>query len=443
MDLQITPKKLSGTVTPPPSKSQAHRLAIAAVLSNGISTVRGVAMSQDVEATLRCLTALGGRWRETAPGVLEITGTGGRRTGADLPLLDCGESGSTLRFFIPIALAAAGGGVFTGRGRLMERPQGPYFDLFREKGIFFEQKDGVLTVRGRLTPGEYRLAGNVSSQFFTGLLFALPLLEGDSVLIPTTRLESVGYINMTREAMALAGVHTQWREGSTLFIPGNQRYQPLEAAVEADWSQAAFWYAAQGLGNAVTIAGLNPKSIQGDRVMASFAEMLRGEPLHGGVTAPIWGPASAAPARPDRQIPARPGWSTPCVGSVSLPLTHCPDLAPPLAAWGALLNGDLYLKDAGRLRIKESDRLATITAALRALGADVTEEPERLIITGKPSLPGGTVDCAGDHRIAMMAAIAATGCTGPVTLLGAECVKKSYPDFWEVYQSLGGEIHVL
>ena len=443
MDLQITPKKLSGTVTPPPSKSQAHRLAIAAVLSNGISTVRGVAMSQDVEATLRCLTALGGRWRETAPGVLEITGTGGRRTGADLPLLDCGESGSTLRFFIPIALAAAGGGVFTGRGRLMERPQGPYFDLFREKGIFFEQKDGVLTVRGRLTPGEYRLAGNVSSQFFTGLLFALPLLEGDSVLIPTTRLESVGYINMTREAMALAGVHTQWREGSTLFIPGNQRYQPLEAAVEADWSQAAFWYAAQGLGNAVTIAGLNPKSIQGDRVMASFAEMLRGEPLHGGVTAPIWGPASAAPARPDRQIPARPGWSTPCVGSVSLPLTHCPDLAPPLAAWGALLNGDLYLKDAGRLRIKESDRLATITAALRALGADVTEEPERLIIIGKPSLPGGTVDCAGDHRIAMMAAIAATGCTGPVTLLGAECVKKSYPDFWEVYQSLGGEIHVL
>ena len=443
MDLQITPKKLSGTVTPPPSKSQAHRLAIAAVLSNGISTVRGVAMSQDVEATLRCLTALGGRWRETAPGVLEITGTGGRRTGADLPLLDCGESGSTLRFFIPIALAATGGGVFTGRGRLMERPQGPYFDLFREKGIFFEQKDGVLTVRGRLTPGEYRLAGNVSSQFFTGLLFALPLLEGDSVLIPTTRLESVGYINMTQEAMALAGVHTQWREGSTLFIPGNQRYQPLEAAVEADWSQAAFWYAAQGLGNAVTIAGLNPKSIQGDRVMASFAEMLRGEPLHGGVTAPIWGPASAAPARPDRQIPARPGWSTPCVGSVSLPLTHCPDLAPPLAAWGALLNGDLYLKDAGRLRIKESDRLATITAALRALGADVTEEPERLIIIGKPSLPGGTVDCAGDHRIAMMAAIAATGCTGPVTLLGAECVKKSYPDFWEVYQSLGGEIHVL
>ena len=171
--------------------------------------------------------------------------------------------------------------------------------------------------------------------------------------------------------------------------------------------------------------------------------MLRGEPLSGGVTVPILGPASAAPTRTYEQPPLRPGWSTRCVGSVSLPLTHCPDLAPPLAAWGALLNGTLYLKDAGRLRIKESDRLATITAALRALGADVTEEPERLIINGKPSLPGGTVDCANDHRIAMMAAIAATGCTGPVTLLGAECVRKSYPDFWEVYKNLGGEIHVL
>ncbi|WP_417044425.1 3-phosphoshikimate 1-carboxyvinyltransferase [Dysosmobacter sp.] len=442
MDLQIIPKKLSGTVTPPPSKSIAHRLLIAAALADGVSTVRGIAMSQDVEATLRCLTALGGRWKETAPGVLEITGTGGRRAGEDLPRLDCGESGSTLRFFIPIALAVAGGGVFTGHGRLMERPQGPYFDLFREKGISYEQKDGVLTVRGHLEPGEYKLAGNVSSQFFTGLLFALPLLEGPSVIRSTTEVESRDYIAITRQVLETAGVETTCKDNfRTLEITGGT-YHPIDETVEADWSQAAFWYTAQGLGNSLTIQGMNPKSIQGDRVMASFAEMLRGEPLSGGVTVPILGPASAAPAKPF-QPPLRPGWTTPCVGSVSLPLTYCPDLAPPLAAWGALLNGTLYLKDAGRLRIKESDRLATITAALRALGADVTEEPDRLIINGKPALPGGTVDCANDHRIAMMAAIAATGCTGPVTLLGAECVKKSYPDFWDVYQSLGGDIHVL
>ena len=442
MDLQIIPKKLSGTVTPPHSKSKAHRLLIAAALADGVSTVRGIAMSQDVEATLRCLTALGGRWKETTPGVLEITGTGGRRAGEDLPRLDCGESGSTLRFFIPIALAVAGGGVLTGHGRLMERPQGPYFDLFREKGISYEQKDGVLTVRGHLEPGEYKLAGNVSSQFFTGLLFALPLLGGPSVIRSTTEVESRDYIAITRQVLETAGVETTCKDNfRTLEITGGT-YHPIDETVEADWSQAAFWYTAQGLGNPLTIQGMNPKSIQGDRVMASFAEMLRGEPLSGGVTVPILGPASAAPAKPF-QPPLRPGWTTPCVGSVSLPLTYCPDLAPPLAAWGALLNGTLYLKDAGRLRIKESDRLATITAALRALGADVTEEPDRLIINGKPALPGGTVDCANDHRIAMMAAIAATGCTGPVTLLGAECVKKSYPDFWDVYQSLGGDIHVL
>ena len=442
MDLQIIPKKLSGTVTPPPSKSISHRLLIAAALADGVSTVRGIAMSQDVEATLRCLTALGGRWKEATPGVLEITGTGGRRAGEDLPRLDCGESGSTLRFFIPIALAVAGGGVFTGHGRLMERPQGPYFDLFREKGISYEQKDGILTVRGHLEPGEYKLAGNVSSQFFTGLLFALPLLGGPSVIRSTTEVESRDYIAITRQVLETAGVETTCKDNfRTLEITGGT-YHPIDETVEADWSQAAFWYTAQGLGNSLTIQGMNPKSIQGDRVMASFAEMLRGEPLSGGVTVPILGPASAAPAKPF-QPPLRPGWTTPCVGSVSLPLTYCPDLAPPLAAWGALLNGTLYLKDAGRLRIKESDRLATITAALRALGADVTEEPDRLIINGKPALPGGTVDCANDHRIAMMAAIAATGCTGPVTLLGAECVKKSYPDFWDVYQSLGGDIHVL
>lgn len=450
MDLQIIPKKLSGSVTPPPSKSQAHRLLIAAALSGGVSVIHGLADSQDIQATRRCLSALGAWIEDLAPGTVRVHGLGnGIVMAPPFAPLDCGESGSTLRFLIPVALLAQGEAAFTGRGRLMERPLKPYEDLFREKGIAWELKNGVLTVNGgkgydgyALSPGEYRLPGNVSSQFFTGLLFVLPLLDGDSTLVPTTPLESVGYVNMTRQAMELAGVRTQWREGGALFIPGNQRYQPFEATVEADWSQAAFWYAAQGLGSAVTIRGLNPKSLQGDRVMASFAEALRGEPLHG-VSAPIWGPASAAPARPDFRPPARPGWSTPCVGSVSLPLTHCPDLAPPLAAWGALLNGDLYLKDAGRLRIKESDRLATITAALRALGADVTEEPERLIIIGKPSLPGGTVDCAGDHRIAMMAAIAATGCTGAVTLLGAECVKKSYPDFWEVYRALGGEIHVL
>lgn len=408
MDLQIIPKKLSGAVTPPPSKSQAHRLLIAAALAEGESTLHNIARSQDIEATLRCITALGGRWTETAPGTLTVTGIGGRRlSGGDLPRLDCGESGSTLRFFIPIALAVAGGGVFTGHGRLMERPQGPYFQLFDKKGIFYEQKNGVLTVRGALTPGEYVLPGNVSSQFFTGLLFALPLLDGVSAVVSSTEIESQAYITMTLEAMRQAGVPVAERPGLRSFEVLHAAYHPFAATVEADWSQAAFWYAANFLDSRVEIRDLNPDSGQGDKVVSELYWQL-----------------------------ARPG-------DAEIDVSSCPDLLPPLAVMAAVRSGTTRFVNAARLRIKESDRLSTITAALTALGAEVHEEPDRLIIVGKPSLPGGTVDCANDHRIAMMAAIAATGCTGAVTIRGAECVQKSYPDFWEVYRSLGGDIHVL
>ena len=408
MDLQITPKKLSGAVTPPPSKSQAHRLLIAAALAEGTSTLHNIARSQDIEATLRCVTALGGSWTETSPGTLTVTGIGGRRfSGGELPRLDCGESGSTLRFFIPIALAVAGGGIFTGHGRLMERPQGPYFQLFDKKGIFYEQKDGVLTVRGALTPGEYVLPGNVSSQFFTGLLFALPLLDGVSAVVSSTEIESQAYITMTLEAMRQAGVPVAERPGLRSFEVLHAAYHPFAATVEADWSQAAFWYAANFLDSRVEIRDLNPDSGQGDKVVSELYWQL-----------------------------ARPG-------DAEIDVSGCPDLLPPLAVMAAVQSGTTRFVNAARLRIKESDRLSTITAALTALGAEVHEEPDRLIIVGKPSLPGGTVDCANDHRIAMMAAIAATGCTGPVTVLGAECVQKSYPDFWEVYNTLGGDIHVL
>ena len=408
MTVMIEPGLLAGAVTPPPSKSQAHRLLIAAALAEGTSTLHNIARSQDIEATLRCVTALGGSWTETSPGTLTVTGIGGRRfSGGELPRLDCGESGSTLRFFIPIALAVAGGGIFTGHGRLMERPQGPYFQLFDKKGIFYEQKDGVLTVRGALTPGEYVLPGNVSSQFFTGLLFALPLLDGVSAVVSSTEIESQAYITMTLEAMRQAGVPVAERPGLRSFEVLHAAYHPFAATVEADWSQAAFWYAANFLDSRVEIRDLNPDSGQGDKVVSELYWQL-----------------------------ARPG-------DAEIDVSGCPDLLPPLAVMAAVRSGTTRFVNAARLRIKESDRLSTITAALTALGAEVHEEPDRLIIVGKPSLPGGTVDCANDHRIAMMAAIAATGCTGPVTVLGAECVQKSYPDFWEVYNTLGGDIHVL
>lgn len=411
MTLTITPAKLKGSVTPPPSKSQAHRLLIAAALAHGESVIHNVAYSQDIEATLRCLEELGAGFtlegnRVTVRGMGASSMSPNRRMA--YPHLDCGESGSTLRFLIPIALAVRGGGIFTGHGRLMERPQKPYFDLFEEKGIFYEQKDGVLTVQGLLPPGKYALPGNVSSQFFTGLLFALPLLGGPSVLLPTTLLESEGYIQMTLQAMGTFGVEMP----AALSLPpqylpqGNQTYSPGEATVEPDWSQAGFWFAAGALENPVEVEGVVLPSLQGDW---RYLEMQ--EQIYAGTRSEV-------------------------------DVSQNPDLVPPLAAAAALAPGrQTRLINAGRLRIKESDRLASVTSVLNAMGADIEEGKDFLIIHGKERLTGGvTVDSFNDHRIAMMAAVAATRCEEPVTLTGAESVNKSYPNFWEEYARLGGKI---
>ncbi|WP_130869701.1 3-phosphoshikimate 1-carboxyvinyltransferase [Intestinimonas massiliensis (ex Afouda et al. 2020)] len=387
MNVTITPGRLAGTITPPPSKSQAHRLLIAAGLGAGESHIENLAHSQDIDATLRCMAAL-------------------KAPGAELPELDCGESGSTLRFLIPVALALRGGGRFTGHGRLMERPQEPYFAIFREKGISYEQQDGTLTVEGKLTPGDYTLPGDVSSQFVTGLLYALPLLGGDSRILLTTPLESRGYIDMTLDALEQFGVQAEY-DGDRIFrVPGNQAYQPRDLTIEADWSNAAFWYAACFLGCDLEIQGLNACSAQGDMRIVPYFMKLQGK------------------------------------GPVDLDVSQCPDLVPPLAAMAALRGGETTaIVNAARLRIKESDRLATVTQVLNALGAEVEEFDDHLVIHGKERLAGGvTVSGHNDHRIAMMAAIAAIRCEKPVTVTGAECVKKSYPDFWEDYRKLGGKL---
>ena len=408
MDIRITPGPLAGTVTPPPSKSIAHRAILAAALTNGTSTSQNVALSQDIEATLRCITALGGAW-EREGDTLYVSGVWHREWDtAALPHLDCGESGSTLRFLIPIALTLNNGGVFTGRGRLMERPQKPYFDIFDEKGVSYERKDGVLTLRGELESGEYRLPGNVSSQFVTGLLYALPLMEWESRIVLTSPLESRGYVDMTLDVLDRFGVRVEVLEDGFL-VPGDQVFQARDFTIEADWSQAAFWMAAGSLGIPVEVTGLNDRSIQGDRVIdehfASFA----------------WGTGRR----------------------VEIDVSDCPDLLPPLAVMAAFHDGTTRLTNAARLRLKESDRLATVTKMLTALGGQVEEGPDWLAIPGTRFLKGGTVDGANDHRIVMAAAIAATRCTGPVTILGAEAVNKSYPNFWEEYRRLGGIFDVL
>lgn len=398
----ITPKKLSGDITPPASKSQAHRLMIAAALSEGTSVISRLSRSQDIDATLSCMTALGAKGQWLGEETLRLTGGKAEKDS----VLDCGESGSTLRFLIPIALAVQGKGTFKGRGRLMQRPQEPYFEIFREKGIAYTQEGDTLTVEGILTPGIYRLPGNVSSQFITGLLYALPLLPGDSEIELTTALESKGYVDMTLNALRAFGVTAEVTDRG-YKVPGNQKYIARDMAVESDYSQAGFFFAAKGCGSELNILGLNKQSAQGDRIVEAYMALLDGD------------------------------------GDVTLDVRECPDLVPPLAARAALRKGKTYIVNAARLRIKESDRLRSVTDVLSKLGADILEEPEGLTITGKDRLAGGEVDAWGDHRIAMMAAVAAIGCEKEVILTGAENVRKSYPTFWEDYESLGGQIRQL
>lgn len=388
MDIQITPGPLSGTITPPPSKSQSHRLLIAAGLAGERSYIRHLAESQDIAATRRCMDAL------LSP--------------VDMPLMDCGESGSTLRFLIPLALVLRGGGRFTGHGRLMERPQGPYEDIFQKQGITFRREDGILTVEGSLSPGRYELPGDVSSQFVTGLLFALPFLWEDSEIHLTSPLESRDYVDMTLEALRAFRIRAEWSaDGQCLAVGGNQRYTPAEVTVEADWSQAAFWYAANFLDSALKIEGLNFDSPQGDKAVCHFCHQLAQS------------------------------------GDVELDLSGCPDLVPPLSVMAAVRSGVTRFSNVARLRLKESDRLATTAALVNALGGQAEALSDALVFHGVPHLTGGTVNGANDHRIVMAAAIAATRSSGPVTILGAQAVHKSYPTFFEEFQRLGGMLHVL
>lgn len=404
MKVNIIPTKLQGTIRPPASKSVAHRLIIAAALSCDTCRISEFDLSQDILATIDCMRTLGARIEGGNGRAWKVNGATPGRGFDPLPELNCGESGSTLRFLIPVALAVAGGGVFTGRGRLMERPLGPYEQLFAEKGIRFERRDGKLIVEGKLTPGEYRLPGDVSSQFITGLLFALPLLEGDSVLLLTTPLESEGYVNLTLDALKRSGVvivpvENGWK------IRGRQRYWLGTGIVEADYSQAAFFLAAKGIGNDVEIHGMAPYSAQGDRVILDYCAKLHHP------------------------------------GEVTLDVSQCPDLVPPLAAFAALRTGQTtHIVGAARLRMKESDRLDTVTTQLNLLGADIMQHPDSLTIRGVERFHGGTVSGCNDHRIAMMLAIAATRADGVVCIEGAECVAKSYPHFWDDYVKLGGQI---
>ena len=403
-----------GTVRIPASKSQAHRLLLCAALGETEAALRCDGLSKDVAATIGCLRALGAEIDASEAGVLHVTPI--RAVPDGVCELRCGESGSTLRFLLPVVGALGVKAVFRREGRLPERPLAPLDALLQAHGMKI-WTDGVeLHCEGKLLAGDYSIAGNVSSQYITGLLYALPLLGGESTLTVTGALESAAYVAMTEDALALAGVRFQKVE-RRYDISGGQRFAlPRETRVEGDWSNAAVFLCMGALSReGVTVTGLRQDSAQGDRMIL---EILRR------FGASVEETAGAVTVRRGTLL-----------GGV-VDAAAVPDLIPALAAVASVAGGETRIVNAARLRLKESDRLQTTAAALRALGADVEERPDGLVVRGRSVLAGGAADAANDHRIAMAAAVAACVCAADVTVEGAECVDKSYPAFWEDLQCL-------
>ena len=391
MNVTIQPTKLKGIVHAIPSKSQAHRLLICAAFSDKETIIHCPQINQDIEATAVCLRALGA-------GVLRSEGNyiiSPIKQFPEKALLPCKESGSTLRFLLPIAGAMGVDATFCMEGRLSKRPLSPLWEEMERMGCNLSRpSDSTIRCTGRLNPGAYSISGSVSSQFITGLLFAMALMDGESKLIITDTLESKPYVDLTRAALKQFCV-----DASTFSVSGSYPFHsPGIVNVEGDWSNGAFFLAAQAIGNPVSVSGLDPNSAQGDRIIIDIIASLD-----------------------TYQI---------------VNATDIPDLVPILSVVAASKKGCQFT-GIHRLRIKESDRVASIMNMLRNLGI-FTEATQNTLTIYPGKFLGGSIDAVNDHRIAMSAAIAATAANGPVTILGAECVAKSYPAFWDVYGSLGG-----
>ena len=417
MNIVIEPSPLKGEIAAIPSKSVAHRMLICAALADGPTTLRIPKTSDDIDATADCLRALGAAITVNnedyiVEPIAQIE---------NIPLLDCGESGSTLRFLLPVAAAAADRCRFDGHGRLPDRPLSDLTDAMKEHGVSFDGEKLPFTIGGRLRGGIFRLPGNVSSQYITGLLLALPLCEEDSVIELTTALESASYIDITLSVLKTFGI-TVHCERNRYIIPGKQVFRsPGTLPVEGDWSNAAFFLTAAALNNDITMTGLNPNSAQGDRKIIALLEQL------GAVT-----------QKDNGRLTLRSDELKGC----TIDIQDTPDLLPVLSVAAAFAQGKTTFINAARLRLKESDRLASSAAMIENLGGRAEVGEDELTVYGT-GLIGGTVDSCNDHRIAMSAAVAATRCSKPVTILHAEAVKKSYPGFYNDYNKTGGKAHVL
>lgn len=401
MQVSISKGTAHGCVFAPPSKSMAHRLLICAALSEGESVIHGISRSEDVSATLDCLRVLGADWEREGDSV-RVRGINVRHTAPTEPL-PCRESGSTLRFFLPLTLLSGNPATFVGAAGLMQRPMSVYAELCREHGMEFSANGNEISVCGPLLAGEYRVVGNVSSQFISGLLFALPLANGDSIIRITPPIESRSYLNLTVDALREFGVEVAWQDEHTVAIRGNQTYRAHEATVEGDYSNSAFLDALGVLGGEVAVQGLRPDSLQGDRVYRHYFNMLS-------------------------------------QGTPTIHIGDCPDLGPILFAIAAAKHGGIF-NGTRRLRIKESDRAASMAEELKKFGTSVSVHEDTVVVYPVDfHAPTEPLSGHNDHRIVMSLAVLLTLTGG--TIGGAEAIDKSFPDFFNSIKQLGVEVNI-
>lgn len=408
MDIKIYPSRLIGTVNAPSSKAYSQRMIIAAALAGGVSEISNISVSNDIKVSAAAMEALGANIFEEN-GTFTIRGIKNPPPKAEI---DCCESGATLRFVIPIAAALGTESTFLGRAKLPQRPITPYLREFPSKGVEFQPQGGLpLNMKGKLSAGEYKMEGDISSQFITGLLYALPLCEGDSTVKLTSHLQSKPYVDMTISALKNFGIEIQETSENGLLtytVKGGQKYSPCDISVEGDYSQAAFFYVANALGSEIEIKNLDPKTAQGDKAIVDIVNDCGNEML---------------PFTAD-------------VGDI-------PDLVPILTVLGCFTKGTSRIVNAARLKIKESDRLADVARQLNAIGGKITAGEDHLEIQPIEKFTGGEIDSCNDHRIVMSAAIAALSSDSPVIIRGAEAVNKSYPRFFEDYKALGGKFEII
>ena len=418
-NIKIEPSNLRGDISAPPSKSVSHRALICAGLADGESVINNIIFSEDMKATINGLSSLGSKFNMHKNSVSVV---GNNKFLDQTATIDCNESGSTIRFLIPLASLLSSKSIIVGSERLGERPLTTFYEIFESQGLKYTTTDNKLplTIFDKLKPGTFKVKGNISSQFISGLMFALPLLEEDSKIIITTDLESKGYIDLTIDMLKSFNIEIINNDYKEFFVKKNQEYIPKNITIESDFSQAAFWIVAGLIGESMHLKNINTDSLQGDRAIMNIVRNMGGKIQY--------------------DMDSIEVLKSKTFGTI-IDVSQIPDLVPILAVLASVSKGTTKLINGARLRIKESDRLLSTATELKKLGADITEENDGLVINGKESLIGGTVDSWNDHRIAMAMAIASIRCTEPVVITNCDAVNKSYPHFWDDFKKLGGDFN--